>query len=148
MNPANTIRIEAYGRNYDFDLGNSEPAKAAVRSYAAYQQHTDHEHILPVFAHLSFIIDADPPKGTQVTRATHILASIIYKKDQDPYRSFYLSNCITSVYAKCGEKVPEVWIKAQAKAIQEIYGPNRDPRNFDLDRASKAGLTLLKIAEK
>lgn len=145
MPDTNTIRIEAYGRHYDYDLGKSEPAKEAVRAYASWLQHRDHDHVLPVFANLSYVIDADPAKGSQATKATHILASIIYNKDKDPYRSFYLATCITSVYAKRSEKVPEVWLKAQRQAIQEIYGPDNNPNNFDVTRALKAGLTLLPV---
>lgn len=138
MMPETTLRIEAYGQHYNYDLGKSEPAKQAVQSYAAYLQHPDHDHVLPVFANLSYVIDADPEKGKEATKATHILASVIYNKDKDPYRRFYLANCISSVYAKRNEKVPEVWLKAQAAAIQEIDGPN-----FDIARALKAGLAVL-----
>lgn len=140
MPDTNTIKIEAYGQHYNYDLGKSQPAKQAARSYAAWLQHPDHDHVLPVFANLSYVIDADPAKGKEATKATHILASIIYNKDKDPYRRFYLANCISSVYAKCNEKIPEVWVKAQAAAIQEIDGPN-----FDIARAQKAGLTLLSV---
>lgn len=147
MPDTNTIRIEAYGHHYDYDLGKSEPAKEAARAYATWLQHPDHDHVLPVFANLSFVIDADPAKSSQVTKATHILASVIYNKDKDPYRSFYLANCITSVYVKCHQKIPDVWLKAQKKAVHEIYGPNMDPRNFDFARATKAGLAVLPVKD-